>query len=149
MPDSGESKGSFFTSLPGILTGAAALITAISGLTFWHNSKVATNDVSKPGAVVERADRPKLTGQAGTSSQTPGAEGTKSDTTEKQAKAVDTSGSSAGSPPAPQTREWCAQRVAEWSAEMAKGTDDAGVRKAFREGHCGSYGLRLGRPEAK
>jgi hypothetical protein len=47
------------------------------------------------------------------------------------------------------SRQWCDQKVADWSAEMAKGTDDAALRKAFKEGECKQYGLRLGKAEAK
>jgi hypothetical protein len=47
------------------------------------------------------------------------------------------------------SRQWCDQKVADWSAEMAKGTDDAELRKAFKKGDCKQYGLRLGKSEAK
>jgi hypothetical protein len=47
------------------------------------------------------------------------------------------------------SRQWCDQKVADWSAEMANGTDDAALRKAFKEAECKQYGLRLGKPEAK
>lgn len=107
MSDQGPERSSFWTSLPGILTGAAALITAVSGLAIWQHNK----PTPAPAPVVSQAvtgDFPK------------------------------------GS------RQWCDQKVAEWSAEMAKGTDDAALRTAFREGECGkNYGLRLGKPEAK
>ena len=110
MADQGSERGSFWTSLPGILTGAAALITAIGGLgglAIWQHNKPGptpapiVNPVAKP-------DYPK------------------------------------GS------RQWCDQKVADWSAKMANGTDDAALRQAFHEGECGkNYGLRLGKPEAK
>ena len=33
MPDEQPSKGNFFTTLPGVLTGIAAVVTAVTG--FW------------------------------------------------------------------------------------------------------------------
>jgi len=107
MAEQGSERGSFWTSLPGILTGAAALITAISGLAVWQHKK----PTPAPAPIVQpavKAEYPK------------------------------------GS------RQWCDQKVADWSAEMANGADDAALRQAFREGECGKkYGLRLGKPEAK
>jgi hypothetical protein len=110
MSDQGAERSSFWTSLPGILTGAAALITAVSGLAIWQHNKPSPTPAPTPAPVVSQAvtgDFPK------------------------------------GS------RQWCDQKVAEWSAEMAKGTDDAALRKAFKEGECKQYGLRLGKTEAQ
>jgi len=112
-----DSKSSFWTSLPGILTGAAALITAISGLAVWqHKSNSGGNPTPQPAPIVQPA--------------------------EKSSGTETVSG--------PQSREWCVQKVSEWSAKNAQGDDDAGLRKSFRDGKCGEqYGLRLGKPAAK
>jgi hypothetical protein len=114
MADQGSERGSFWTSLPGILTGAAALITAVGGLgglAIWQHNKPSPTPGPTPAPIVNpvvKPDYPK------------------------------------GS------RQWCDQKVADWSAEMANGTDDAALRTAFREGECGKkYGLRLGKPQAK
>ena len=112
MADQGSERSSFWTSLPGILTGAAALITAVSGLAVWQHNKPSPSPTPgpKPAPIVRSVVKPEY----------------------------------------PQgSREWCDQKVAEWSAEMAKGTDDAALRKAFKEGDCKQYGLRLGKAEAK
>jgi len=49
---SDDDKRSFWTSLPGILTGAAALLTAIGGLIYHHQSKQAANPDSATQAQV-------------------------------------------------------------------------------------------------
>jgi hypothetical protein len=110
MADQGPERGPFWTSLPGILTGAAALITAVSGLAIWQNNKPSSTPGPTPATIVEPVVKPDYP------------EG---------------------------SRQWCDQKVADWSAEMAKGTDDAALRKAFKQGECKQYGLRLGKAEAK
>ena len=110
MADQGPDRGPFWTSLPGILTGAAALITAVSGLAIWQHNKPSSTPGPTPAPIVEPVVKPDYP------------EG---------------------------SRQWCDQKVADWSAEMAKGTDDAALRKAFKQGECKQYGLRLGKAEAK
>ena len=113
MADQGPERGPFWTSLPGILTGAAALITAVGGLgglAIWQHNKPSPTAGSTPAPIVEPVVKPDYP------------EG---------------------------SRQWCDQKVADWSAEMAKGTDDATLRKAFKAGECKQYGLRLGKAEAK
>jgi hypothetical protein len=110
MADQGPERGPFWTSLPGILTGAAALITAVSGLAIWQHNKPSSTPGPTPAPIVEPVVKPDYP------------EG---------------------------SRQWCDQKVADWSAEMAKGTDDAALRKAFKQGECKQYGLRLGKAEAK
>jgi len=113
MADQGPGRGPFWTSLPGILTGAAALITAVGtlgGLAIWQRNKPSSTPGPTPATIVEPVVKPDYP------------EG---------------------------SRQWCDQKVADWSAEMAKGTDDAALRKAFKAGECKQYGLRLGKAEAK
>jgi hypothetical protein len=110
MADQGPDRGPFWTSLPGILTGAAALITAVSGLAIWQHNKPSPTPGSTPASIVQPVVKPEYP------------EG---------------------------SRQWCDQKLADWSAEMVKGTDDAALRKAFKEGECKQYGLRLGKAEAK
>jgi hypothetical protein len=112
MADQDSKSASFWTSLPGILTGIAAVLGAIATLAalFLH-SKPAPTPAPAPAPIVSPATTP-----------------------------VYPEGS----------RQWCDQKVADWSAEMANGTDDAALRAAFRQGECGKkYGLRLGKAEAK
>ncbi len=111
MADQGPERSPFWTSLPGILTGAAALITAIGGLAIWQHNKPSPTPGPTPAPIVEPVVKPEY----------------------------------------PQgSRQWCDQKVADWSAKMANGTDDAALRAAFRQGECGKkYGLRLGKVEAK
>lgn len=52
MADQGPERGPFWTSLPGILTGAAALITAVSGLAIWQHNKPQSHS-----RIYARADR--------------------------------------------------------------------------------------------
>jgi hypothetical protein len=114
MADQGPERGPFWTSLPGILTGAAALITAVSGLAIWQHNKPSPTPGSTPGSTPASIVQPVV------------------------------------KPEYPEgSRQWCDQKLAEWSAEMTQGTDDAALRKAFKEGDCKQYGLRLGKAEAK
>ena len=137
-----DSKSSFFTSLPGILSGAAALIAAISGLSLW-NHKQSQKPVEPHRTVIVEPQRPgggTEPSAGGNSGQQPQANpGMQTQVAAQSAVNTAEHGS----------RQWCDQEVAQWSAKMAQGTDDAGIRKAFREGKCGQYGLRLGQPQAK
>jgi len=121
-----ESRGAFWTSLPGILTGAAALVTAISGLAIWHN-KSAPEAKPEPAAIVQPA-----TQQAAPSIQP---------TSQPQASSTAASTADPGSQP------WCAAKYKAWADEKAQtGVDDAALRKAIIGNHCNTkYGFTLGR----
>ena len=128
MADQSSQSGSFWTSLPGILTGAAALVTAISGLAIWHHS--APHDVPQPAPVVQQSVQPASTAAQTAAQPQPASLNSASATT-----AV------AGS------QEWCADKYKAWADEKAQsGVDNAALRKAIIGQHCNTkYGFVLGR----
>jgi len=181
-----DSKTSFWTSLPGILTGVAALVTALSGLAVWQHKSTPDPNPPKPTPVVQAVNNVQPTpavqlvsNERGVPSQEmstlcqfetgPRAGQTQDYATQAPlpvgADCHDGQGSGGhviGRPgqgaaeqqlvtvSGPQSREWCMQKLSEWSTKNAQGTDDAGLRTSFREGKCGQqYGLRLGKPTAK
>lgn len=149
MTSNGSDRSSLATSLPGILTGIAALITAVSGLAIWHhhqpkpqvNPQPAIVQAEHPASGKEKKEKAGKDEQG--SSGAPVSPGKS-----------DAPGQAATQPAAPPalgeqgSRPWCDQQLSDWSAKMAKGTDDAGIRKAFKEGNCKLYGLKLPKPQA-
>jgi hypothetical protein len=130
MAEQDSQRGSFWTSLPGILTGAAALITAISGLAIWHNNS-SSHPAPQPAPVVQQQ----------TTQQQPASAPVAQPTSQLQ------SASSAGSITAELgSQPWCAAKYKAWADEKAQtGVDDAGLRKEIVENHCNTkYGFRLG-----
>lgn len=119
MGEQDSQRSSFWTTLPGILTGAAALVTAISGLAIWHNSS-SSQPAPQPAPVVQQE-----TTQPQPASPSASAGATTAET---------------GSQP------WCAAKYKAWADEKAQtGVDDAGLRKEIVENHCNTkYGFRLG-----
>jgi len=142
-----DSRGSVWTSLPGILGGAAALITAISGLAVWQHNQPKKPVNPRPAIV--QAERPAAGKETVGKGGQGGSGGQEAQGNSGIAKSAATQPTAAPVPGEQGSRPWCDQQVAEWSAKMAQGTDDAGIRKTFREGKCGQYGLRLGKPQAK
>jgi hypothetical protein len=119
MADQDSQRGSFWTSLPGILTGAAALITAISGLAIWHN-RSTPQPAPAPAPVVQPAASQASSAPAPVAATTP---------------AVPI-GSEA----------WCSEKYAAWQNEKQQtGVDDAGLRKEITQAHCNQFGIKLGR----
>jgi hypothetical protein len=122
MADQGSQGGSFWTSLPGRLTGAAALITAISGLAIWHSK---SNPPPAPAAAhfVQQRERPKA---APTSQPT-------------------------GAPAVPiGSQEWCSEKYTAWQNEKTQtGVDDAGLHKEIVQAHCNQFGFNLGKVKAQ
>ncbi len=131
MADQDSQRGSFWTSLPGILTGAAALITAISGLAIWHNKP---SPQPGPTPVVQQTVQ-----QQGASAGSP--QPTVQPAGQQQpASAASTPSAAEGSQP------WCAQKYKAWADEKAQdGIDDAVLRKEITRAHCNQYGFVLGR----
>ncbi len=119
-----DSQGrTFWTSLPGILTGAAALITAVSGLAIWHHQAAPQ---PSPAPIVQQA----TTQQAAAPTVQPAAE------------------RQAGGPVPTQSKEWCEAKYQAWKDEKTKtGIDDAALRKQLTRAHCPQYGLILGPPK--
>ena len=133
MTDEGSQRGPFWTSLPGILTGAAALITAVSGLAVWHNK---TNPQPAPPAVVQQA-APQPTSAPLSATTTSGG---------VQATTQEQSASRPSSSAAPGSQPWCAEKYKAWADEKAEsGVDDAGLRKELTHNHCRQYGFILGK----
>ena len=127
-----DSRGSFWTSLPGILTGAAALITAISGLAIWHSNSGSQPAPQPAPAVQQQTTQPQTT-------QQPPAPATSS----AQPNAVPAAATNA----APGSQPWCAAKYKAWADEKAQtGVDDAGLRKEIIGQHCNTqYGFVLGK----
>jgi hypothetical protein len=130
MAEQDSQRGSFWTSLPGILTGAAALITAVSGLAIWHNNS-SSQPAPQPASVVQQQttqQQPASTPAAQPASQLQSASPVGSTTAE------------------PGSQPWCAAKYKAWADEKAQtGVDDAGLRKEIVENHCNTkYGFRLG-----
>ena len=128
MADQSSQSGSFWTSLPGILTGAAALVTAISGLAIWHHS--TPHDAPQPAPVVQQSIQP--------------AQPTVQPAIQQQPASI---AAAAPSTALPGSKEWCAEKYKAWADEKAQtGVDDAGLRKAIIGQHCNTkYGFALGR----
>jgi hypothetical protein len=124
-----DSRGSFWTSLPGILTGAAALITAISGLAIWHNNS-GSQPAPQPAPVVQQ--QPQTTPQP-QASPTPSTQ--------------PTAASAAATNAEPGSQPWCAAKYKAWADEKAQnGVDDAALRKELISNHCNTqYGFTLGK----
>lgn len=118
MADQESERGSFWTSLPGILTGAAALITAISGLAIWHNQS-AQQAAPAPAPVIQKAPPSTITPAP----------------------------SPAAAPAVPiGSEQWCSEKYTAWKNEKTQtGVDDAGLRKEITQAHCNQFGIKLGR----
>lgn len=127
-----DSRGSFWTSLPGILTGAAALITAVSGLAIWHSNS-ASQPTPQPAPVVQQQTTQPPTQQSSSTPTTPSV----------QPNAVAAAATSAE----PGSQPWCAAKYKAWADEKAQtGVDDAGLRKEIISQHCNTkYGFTLGK----
>jgi hypothetical protein len=128
-----DGRGSFWTSLPGILTGAAALVTAVSGLAIWHSNS-ASQPAPQPAPVVQQqTTQPQTSQQSSQASATPSA----------QANAVPATATNAE----PGSQPWCAAKYKAWADEKAQtGVDDAGLRKEIIGQHCNTqYGFVLGK----
>jgi hypothetical protein len=127
MADQDAQRGSFWTSLPGILTGAAALITAISGLAIWHSNS-GSQPAPQPAPVIQQQVTPQPTAPLPASTT---------------AAAVPTSASTAPEG----SQAWCAEKYKAWADEKAQsGVDDAGLRKEIIGHHCNTqYGFVLGK----
>ena len=121
-----QSRGAFWTSLPGVLTGAAALVTAISGLAIWHN-KSAPEPKPEPAPIVQPAAQPT--------------------TPSVQPASQPQVSSTAASTAEPGSKPWCAAKYKAWADEKAQtGVDNAALRKAIIGNHCNTkYGFALGR----
>ena len=119
MADQDSQRGSFWSSLPGILTGAAALITAVSGLAIWHN-KSTPAPAPAPAPVVQQQSTRGNAAPAQIAAKTPevpiGSE------------------------------QWCEEKYTAWKNEKAQtGVDDAALRKQIVQAHCNQFGIKLGR----
>ena len=126
-----DSRGSFWTSLPGILTGAAALVTAISGLAIWHNSS-GSQPTPQPAPVVQQQ----------TTQQQP----VQQSTMQQAAPATPTTVPAAATNAEPGTQPWCAEKYKAWADEKAtNAVDDAALRKELVSHHCNQYGFFLGK----
>lgn len=124
MGDQDSQRGSFWTSLPGILTGVAALVTAISGLAIWHNNNSGSQPAPQPVVVQQQAAQPQP-------AVTPTAQPT----------------SPAAATADPGSQAWCAAKYKTWADQKAQsGVDDAGLRKEIIGNHCNTkYGFVLGK----
>jgi hypothetical protein len=119
MADQDAKRGSFWSSLPGVLTGAAALISAISGLAIWHHQSNPPRQ--RPAPIVHKQQsagaNPVAAPIATTSPATP-----------------------IGSD------QWCEEKYTAWKAEKAQsGVDDAALRKQIIQAQCNQFGIKLGR----
>ncbi len=128
MADQDSQRGSFWTSLPGILTGAAALITAISGLAVWHHNS-PSQTIPQPAPVVQQSRQPRA-----------------EPAIEKAAQREPASAISGAATAAEGTQPWCAEKYKAWADEKAQsGVDDGGLRKELTRNHCKQYGFVLGK----
>ena len=117
MADQDSQRGSFWSSLPGILTGVAGLITAISGLAVWHNH---TTPTPTPVPIVQPQQK--------------GGEPVPS-TVATKVPAVPIG-----------SEQWCEEKYTNWKNEKAQtGVDDAALRKQIVQAHCNQFGVKLGR----
>ncbi len=122
MADQDSQRGSFWSSLPGVLTGVAALITAVSGLAIWHNKSTPT-PAPTPAPVVRQdvGTKPIATPIATKTPEEP-----------------------IGS------QQWCEDKYKAWSDEKSQtGVDDAGLRKQIIQAHCNQFGVKLGKIKAQ
>ena len=126
-----DSRGSFWTSLPGILTGAAALITAISGLAIWH-SNYGSQPAPQPAPVVQQ--------------QTTQPQPMQQPTMQPSASAQPTTVPANATNATPGSQPWCAEKYKAWPDEKAtNGVDDAALRKELVSHRCNQYGFFLGK----
>jgi len=137
-----DSRSSFWTSLPGILTGVAALITAISGLAIWHTK---SNSQPAPAPAIQQPAQPQP-------SQPQAVEPAKAEPT-KNAVAIGTEAfaPTTKGPAVPiGSEQWCAEKYNEWKDKKQQdGMDDAGLRKQITQAHCNQFGFKLGRVKEK
>ncbi len=125
MAEQDSQRGGFWTSLPGILTGAAALITAVSGLAIWHHQ---TSPQPAPAPIVQQA--------APQPAEVPAVRQTAESRQE------------AGPPVPTESRDWCEAKYQAWKdAKTKSGVDDALLRKQLTRAHCPQYGFILGPPK--
>ena len=124
MSDQDSQRGSFWTSLPGILTGVAALVTAISGLAIWHNNS-SSQPAPQPVVVQQQTAQPQT-------AATPAAQ---------------PATSPAAATAEPGSQAWCAEKYKAWADGKAQtGVDDAGLRREIIGNHCNTkYGFVLGK----
>ncbi len=130
-----SQQGSFWSSLPGILTGAAALITAISGLAIWqHNSTPKPTPTPAP-IVQQQGD-----GQ-------PGGTGVRTGGGGSDAAPLPVATNPAAPPAVPiGSQQWCEEKYTAWKNDNTQsGVDDAGLRKEIVQAHCNQFGIKLGR----
>lgn len=119
MADQDSQRGSFWSSLPGILTAVAGLITAISGLAVWHNRATPT-PAPTPASIVQPQRNGGNAGPAPVANKTP---------------AVPIG-----------SEQWCEEKYTDWKNEKSQsGVDDAGLRKQIVQAHCNQFGVKLGR----
>src|ERR1700690_3839112 len=124
MATNGSDRSSFSTSLPGILTGIAALITAISGLAIWHHHQpkpqanqpaIVQAEHPASGKEKEKKEREKAGKEEQVSSGAPVSPGN-SDATRQAA----TQPAAAPAVGEQGSRPWCDQQLAAWSTKMAQ-----------------------------
>lgn len=140
MADQDSQRGSFWTSLPGILTGAAALITAISGLAIWHNSS-ASQSGAAPAQLVQQPAQQQPSSAASSAS---GTEGAVQQTAQPKAGAMPSAPTTPSVPIGSQ--QWCSEKYTAWQSKKTQtGVDDAGLRKEITQAHCNQFGFKLGR----
>jgi hypothetical protein len=116
MAEQEAQRGSFWSSLPGILTGVAGLITAISGLAVWQHS--TPNPTPAPAPIVQPVTNPGTTPvtHATTPTVPIGSE------------------------------QWCSEKYTAWKSEKDQtGVDDAALRKQIVQAHCNQFGVKLGK----
>ncbi|HUI82674.1 MAG TPA: hypothetical protein VL240_00530 [Candidatus Binatia bacterium] len=128
MAEQDSQRSSFLTSLPGILTGTAALITAISGLAIWYSNSSRAQPAPGPAAapVVER------TGQR----------------VERPIERKDPPREAPIAGPAVPvgSERWCAEKYRAWEKEKnGTGVDDAALRKEIVQAHCNQFGFKVGK----
>jgi len=126
MADQDSQRGSFWTSLPGILTGAAALIAAVSGGAIWHSNS-ASEPAPAPAPIVQQTGQQKIVPPPSPAS------------------------SPTATPALPiGSQEWCSEKYTAWQNEKTQtGVDDAGLRKQITQAHCNQFGIKLGKVKDK
>jgi len=120
-----DSRSPFWTSLPGILTGAAALITAISGLAIWH-SKSNPQPAPTPAPLVQQQQQPQPLTQ--------------------QPQVVPATTPVAGPAVPIGSEQWCEEKYTAWKSDKTQtGVDNASLRKEITQAHCNQFGIKLGK----
>ena len=143
-----DARASFWTSLPGILTGIAAIIGAVvSGLAIWHNSQPAPQNNNQK-KVVEPAGRTDGKRNAGENA----AEGKGGQTggpgNENVPKQSDVAKTASAATAVVGSRDWCAEKYKAWADLKAQtGADDSGLRHELTAQHCAQYNFILGKPK--